>query len=664
MTSSGNPRKFSEKIAIQQRKLNEEQSAFQQIMNEVHTITQFPTPVAAQALGAPNWSHRMATAGSLPSLPNVFDFSYPGSAGQRPSVSTNYNNAFIYPSNQWPVGVPMTSAAAAAAASAAAAAQQRVMMSGGAFPHQVGIAPSGAAHRGRSPIANAAATHYHPYQRTPSPHHSPGGGASPSSLRNRSPDRPPRLTPPSAQQQAMACGAGGGTSGGGTAFLTPPLDSGWRRTHSDPGIHASVAHPQQMDIIDQQQQAFNMSGSIHNHSSTSNSPSGDLPLSAGYLDPKMNYYTAGEKSRSNEATANMNTLSINACNLSAGSSQTSISSNTGSLPDLSQSAATGTCQASPQQQQVQLTHHHHQQQPLQYSQSLGYGPCSSGMQQHPGAPLMGGHLDNSMMTAGGTSSGSGHHQQRHSIQLPVQYAQGHFGAAAGGGFSFGGSQSGSPSYSQTESPHSGPNSPATTANSESPGASQQGGGQSSPGSPYYSLPSQMQNINIDTCEMILGQQQQQQPFYASPGQQSSSQQYKVQMQNQYNQSGGQYHQAAPGSLIMQPPSYQQATTSPGQYGGPQNNIGGDIFNSQQQQQQPLASPKSGKIPNIILTGPCDTLNMHATHQHGGSYIDPTVALLSSDLRLTLDPSDLESLQILTNENDIIDAASEDALRRD
>ncbi|KHJ42014.1 hypothetical protein D918_07904 [Trichuris suis] len=37
--SSGMPRKFSEKIAIQQRKLNEDQSAFDQIMAEVHSIT-------------------------------------------------------------------------------------------------------------------------------------------------------------------------------------------------------------------------------------------------------------------------------------------------------------------------------------------------------------------------------------------------------------------------------------------------------------------------------------------------------------------------------------------------------------------------------------------------------------------------------------------------
>ncbi|KRZ39681.1 hypothetical protein T4C_10727 [Trichinella pseudospiralis] len=39
LMASGIPRKFSEKIAIQQRKLNEDQSAFEQIMAEVHSIT-------------------------------------------------------------------------------------------------------------------------------------------------------------------------------------------------------------------------------------------------------------------------------------------------------------------------------------------------------------------------------------------------------------------------------------------------------------------------------------------------------------------------------------------------------------------------------------------------------------------------------------------------
>lgn len=36
---AGNPRKFSEKIAIQQRKLNEEKSEFETIMSEVSRIT-------------------------------------------------------------------------------------------------------------------------------------------------------------------------------------------------------------------------------------------------------------------------------------------------------------------------------------------------------------------------------------------------------------------------------------------------------------------------------------------------------------------------------------------------------------------------------------------------------------------------------------------------
>ncbi|VDP20039.1 unnamed protein product [Soboliphyme baturini] len=40
--SATNPRKFSEKIAIQKRKLNEEQSAFDKIIAEVHTITKVP----------------------------------------------------------------------------------------------------------------------------------------------------------------------------------------------------------------------------------------------------------------------------------------------------------------------------------------------------------------------------------------------------------------------------------------------------------------------------------------------------------------------------------------------------------------------------------------------------------------------------------------------
>uniref|UniRef100_A0A915JN96 Uncharacterized protein n=1 Tax=Romanomermis culicivorax TaxID=13658 RepID=A0A915JN96_ROMCU len=76
---------------------------------------------------------------------------------------------------------------------------------------------------GRSPGSHP---HYHPY-RTPSPHHSPVGSAVGSpNLRARSPDRP-QLTPPC--QSA--------------SYLVPPQDSGWRRTHSDPGIHASVTDP-------------------------------------------------------------------------------------------------------------------------------------------------------------------------------------------------------------------------------------------------------------------------------------------------------------------------------------------------------------------------------------------------------------------------------------
>lgn len=125
--------------------------------------------------------------------------------------------------------------------------------------------------------------------------------------------------------------------------------------------------------------------------------------------------------------------------------------------------------------------------------------------------------------AGGNASSAAaiSHQQRHSIQLPVQYAQGNY-AANFGLYNFNsqsvrkpfvklysnrtkslfrrqGSPSsysqGSPGY-QPESPHSGPNSPSAVGNPESPSPAGSQQNQGSPGSPYYSLPAQLQNINI------------------------------------------------------------------------------------------------------------------------------------------------------------------------
>lgn len=80
-------------------------------------------------------------------------------------------------------------------------------------------------------------------------------------------------------------------------------------------------------------------------------------------------------------------------------------------------------------------HSQHVQQPLQYSQSLGYCGTSGG--GHTYSP----NGQNELINIGGHVT----HQQRHSIQLPVQYAQGHFGAmpigAGGSTHSYGGSQS-------------------------------------------------------------------------------------------------------------------------------------------------------------------------------------------------------------------------------
>lgn len=81
----------------------------------------------------------------------------------------------------------------------------------------------GAVHRGRSP---GAYPHYHPYQpHGSSPHHSPG--------RHPSAERQ--------QSNEMHMHMIGLQPGGG--FLVPPQDTSWRRTHSDPGLHASTMHP-------------------------------------------------------------------------------------------------------------------------------------------------------------------------------------------------------------------------------------------------------------------------------------------------------------------------------------------------------------------------------------------------------------------------------------
>ncbi|KAL1234841.1 putative protein-regulated transcription coactivator [Trichinella spiralis] len=68
--ASGIPRKFSEKIAIQQRKLNEDQSAFEQIMAEVHSITR---KSATEAVDSELFAPGNLKAGR--SLPNVHHFS-------------------------------------------------------------------------------------------------------------------------------------------------------------------------------------------------------------------------------------------------------------------------------------------------------------------------------------------------------------------------------------------------------------------------------------------------------------------------------------------------------------------------------------------------------------------------------------------------------------
>uniref|UniRef100_A0A915ITI1 Uncharacterized protein n=1 Tax=Romanomermis culicivorax TaxID=13658 RepID=A0A915ITI1_ROMCU len=294
---------------------------------------------------------------------------------------------------------------------------------------------------------------------------------------------------------------------------------------------------------------------------------------------------------------------------------------------------------------------HHQQQPLHYSQSLGYGQSSS-----TSAAMSTGFHPTGVNSDLGSLSGIGgptvSHQQRHSIQLPVQYAQGHFAGVATTGnpslYSFPGSQSSSPGY-QADSPHSGPNSPATTANSESPSnASQQG--QSSPGSPYYSLPAQLQNINIEASDF----QPQQSVYISGDGSGQQQLQFRVPVNpnstNQYQQMNCSTQYQIRTNMVTPPP-----------YQPPNNKIAQqqpcEIYG---QIQPPLPSPNSGKIPNIILTGPCDT-NAASTSV---TFVDPAVAMLSSNLRLTLDPSDLESLQVLSNEHDLIDADTEDALRGD
>ncbi|KRY15190.1 CREB-regulated transcription coactivator 1, partial [Trichinella patagoniensis] len=70
LMASGIPRKFSEKIAIQQRKLNEDQSAFEQIMAEVHSITR---KSATEAVDSELFAPGNLKAGR--SLPNVHHFS-------------------------------------------------------------------------------------------------------------------------------------------------------------------------------------------------------------------------------------------------------------------------------------------------------------------------------------------------------------------------------------------------------------------------------------------------------------------------------------------------------------------------------------------------------------------------------------------------------------
>lgn len=74
MSSQGTPRKFSEKIAIMERKQNEDQEAFTSIMRDVRSITSNShrvQPVPTASLAPPILYNRNST-----SLPNVSDTTY------------------------------------------------------------------------------------------------------------------------------------------------------------------------------------------------------------------------------------------------------------------------------------------------------------------------------------------------------------------------------------------------------------------------------------------------------------------------------------------------------------------------------------------------------------------------------------------------------------
>ncbi|KRX18578.1 CREB-regulated transcription coactivator 1, partial [Trichinella nelsoni] len=168
LMASGIPRKFSEKIAIQQRKLNEDQSAFEQIMAEVHSITR---KSATEAVDSELFAPGNLKAGR--SLPNVHHFSsnVSGSNFTRNWVNANH-------------GTPV-----------AEYGSDRFVLH-----------PS----RGRSPGSHC---HYSPYQRS--------------------------LSPQTAHFESKFERHGPQTFSA-QHYLQPPADSSWRRTHSDPVLHASV----------------------------------------------------------------------------------------------------------------------------------------------------------------------------------------------------------------------------------------------------------------------------------------------------------------------------------------------------------------------------------------------------------------------------------------
>ncbi|KRX18576.1 CREB-regulated transcription coactivator 1, partial [Trichinella nelsoni] len=195
LMASGIPRKFSEKIAIQQRKLNEDQSAFEQIMAEVHSITR---KSATEAVDSELFAPGNLKAGR--SLPNVHHFSsnVSGSNFTRNWVNANH-------------GTPV-----------AEYGSDRFVLH-----------PS----RGRSPGSHC---HYSPYQRSLSPQ-----TAHFESKFER------HVSPVEQYSFGFMLEKFNSIQGPQTFsaqhYLQPPADSSWRRkdliycsTHSDPVLHASV----------------------------------------------------------------------------------------------------------------------------------------------------------------------------------------------------------------------------------------------------------------------------------------------------------------------------------------------------------------------------------------------------------------------------------------